>query len=88
MPKVVALHALPPKPHIEHRVTPPHHLGAPEKVLWRRLTSAYDFDDASLVVLSETLTSLQRARRAREQIAREGMTILDRFGQQLPHPLC
>jgi hypothetical protein len=87
MPKVVPLYNIPPKPHVEHRITPPHHLGAPEKTLWRRLTSSYEFDDAALVVLSETLTSLMRARRCREQITHDGLTVADRFGQSAPHPL-
>jgi phage terminase small subunit len=85
--QVVKLRSIPPKPEEKRKTTPPKHLEPPEKELWRTLTATYSFDEAALALLGEALTSLMRARRCREQIAKEGETISDRFGQQLPHPL-
>ena len=61
MPKVVSLHALPPKPVLERTKPAPKHLGAPEKALWRDFTTKYSFDPAALVILGEALTSLMAA---------------------------
>lgn len=55
--------------------------------LWRRLNRDYEFDDAQLVVLRETLEAMDRRRMATAQIKREGMTIVDRWGQVKVHPL-
>ncbi len=86
MPKVVSLHALPPTPVLERTKPPPKHLERPERELWRQLTIKYRLDEAALVILGEALTSLMRARRCREQIAREGEVVEDAFGRRA-HPL-
>jgi hypothetical protein len=41
-----------------------------------------------LRILEEACCSLQRARLAREQIGREGMTFTDAKGQPRMHPAC
>ena len=66
----------------------PLHLEAPEKTLWRDLTTNHDFTDAaSRSLLTSTLEAHMRARRCRIQIATEGETIPDRFGIMKVHPL-
>lgn len=66
----------------------PTHLEAPEKALWRDLTTSHDFADAaSQSLLTSTLEAHMRARRCRIQIATDGETISDRFGIPKAHPL-
>ena len=55
---------------------------------WKKLTAEYDIaDEAGLLLLQTGLESFDRMRGCQEQIAVEGATLLDRFGQQKPHPL-
>jgi len=78
---------LPPKPGTKVPKAPTH-LDTVERALWRSLTSAHRFDDASsLVLLRTALEAHMRARRCREAIDDEGEAIRDRFGQIKPHPL-
>jgi P27 family predicted phage terminase small subunit len=67
---------------------PPEHLGAPERQIWNDVLRDYELTArVSLAVLSTSLEAHQRAREARETIAREGMTIIGRDGQVKVHPL-
>jgi hypothetical protein len=66
----------------------PEHLAAEEASLFVQIIRDYGIKDASsLKVLEEACSSLQRARLAREQIAREGMTFPDSKGKPKMHPL-
>jgi phage terminase small subunit len=79
--------ALPPRP-IPHLPAPPEHLAEPERALWTAWVRAYSFSEtASLSLLDATLCAHMRHRTAREQVAREGATLVDRFGHMKPHPL-
>ena len=68
--------------------SPPKGLSAPSKTLWKRLASEYAIDDdAGLLLLQTAMEARDRMRGAQEAIERDGMTVLDRFGQRKAHPL-
>lgn len=65
-----------------------NHLEAPERKLWRDFTESGDMGDAySQKLLLTALEAHQRARKAREAIDKEGMTVTDKWNQTKPHPL-
>jgi hypothetical protein len=67
----------------------PSHLGREEAELYASIVRAYDMrDEVSQKILEEGLASLQRARLAREVLAKEGMTFKDGKGKPKIHPLC
>src|SRR5262245_60917470 len=68
----------------------PAHLAKAEADLFARVVRSYGLhgDEVSQKILEEACTSLQRAREAREAIAKEGVSYTDRFGQPKRHPLC
>lgn len=67
---------------------PPSHLSKESKRLWTDIVTEYIFDDAaSLSVLQTALEARDRLQECRERINKEGLTVLDRFGQTRPHPL-
>jgi P27 family predicted phage terminase small subunit len=71
-----------------NRRQPPDHLGEPERQIWRHVLGDYDLKNETAVdVLTTALEAHQRAREARETIAREGMTVDGRDGQAKVHPL-
>jgi hypothetical protein len=70
----------------------PTHLGPAEQHLFNEITRVYGLagSEAALQILEETLSSLQRARLAREQIDRDGMTFGGDPEARIPpklHPL-
>lgn len=68
--------------------SPPKGLSTESKALWKRLASEYSIDDdAGLLLLQTAMEARDRMRGAQEAIARDGMTIADRFGQRKAHPL-
>lgn len=68
--------------------TPPKGLSTEAKRWWKRLRTEYEIeDDAGLLLLQTGLEAFDRMRLAQEAIARDGMTVRDRFGQPKPHPL-
>jgi hypothetical protein len=67
---------------------PPSHLGDVAKRLWCDVTDNYQVDDpASLQVLSEACSALDRAERCRRQIDADGETYQSRGGMLRAHPL-
>lgn len=65
----------------------PKHLRAEARRLWKRLTDDYQIDDAGgLALLQAACEAFQRADEARKLIDQDGAVIVDRFGQQKPHP--
>ena len=67
---------------------PPAHLSKEARELWRDIVTEYGIDDAGgLSVLKTGLEAFDRAAAARQAIDKDGMTIVDRFGAQKPHPL-
>ena len=68
---------------------PPAHLSDESKGTWRDLLREWPSiaDVAGLRILRVALESFDRAQEAREEIDRDGMTVMDRFNQVRPHPL-
>jgi P27 family predicted phage terminase small subunit len=67
---------------------PPKHLAKTSQTLWVKILALYDFDDAELVLLAVGLEALDRCTEARERLAVDGLTVLDRYGTAKAHPLC
>lgn len=66
---------------------PPEHLSDEAKDLFRSITLEHSLEPTGLKILQVALEAYDRAQAARKLIDREGMTFLDRFGQQKPHSL-
>jgi hypothetical protein len=68
---------------------PGRDLEEPERKLWRRYTAAYDFppgDTAGLEILRAAMLFYARARKARERLDEDGLTVLDARGTPKIHP--
>jgi P27 family predicted phage terminase small subunit len=79
-PQLVATPVIPPEP--------PAHLGEPEKHIWDAVFRDFDLPtETALAILTAGLESHMRARLAREQVDKDGMTITGRDGQEKVHPL-
>ena len=70
-------------------LNPPSHLSPESKAFWHDIVKDYDFsgDIAGQKILRVALESFDRSQAAREQISKDGMTILDKFSQIKQHPL-
>ena len=69
-------------------IRPPFHLSDESKLIWREILKEYAIDDAAgLRILRVALESFDRSQSAREAIDRDGLTIVDKFGQIKSHPL-
>ena len=64
----------------------PKQLSAEAKGWWRKILECWDLDDAALLILESGLEALDRMRQAQVILAKEGITIEDRFGQAKQHP--
>jgi hypothetical protein len=66
----------------------PSHLAKEEVALWDDLIRTYAIDDAgSLELLALAMEARMRARLCREQVARDGQTVVDDHGTIKAHPL-
>lgn len=65
----------------------PTDLSARSTALWDAVNEALEFTPAEVELLLEALRALDEADRAREQIAVDGPTVLDRSGGTKVHPL-
>ncbi len=65
---------------------PPKHLSAVAKTEWQRVVESWDLDDASLMVLQSYCESGDVERKAQKQLDKDGLCVVDRFGQPKPHP--
>ncbi|MBU5635493.1 phage terminase small subunit P27 family [Geomonas sp. Red69] len=66
----------------------PKHLSKEARNLWDRLLKEYDIgDEAGLLILQTGLEAFDRMRDAQAVIAKEGLTVKDRFDQPKAHPL-
>ncbi len=65
---------------------PPPGLSPEAADWWRKIVSTWKFDDAGLLILENGLSAFDRMRQAQAVIAKEGVTILDRFEQPKQHP--
>lgn len=66
---------------------PPKHLTAPARRWWTQMQREYGITDAGgLSLLAAAADAWERAREARELVAKDGAVTVDRFGQQVAHP--
>src|SRR5215813_420981 len=66
---------------------PPETLSDEAKRWWRSIVEEFQVDDsAGVLLLQSALESFDDMRRAQAILAKEGMTIVDRWGQQKQHP--
>jgi hypothetical protein len=66
---------------------PPEDLGEPEQQIWRDIVADWRGPRVSYALLADALRAHQCARKCREAIARESMTVEGRDGQTRAHPL-
>jgi P27 family predicted phage terminase small subunit len=67
---------------------PPAHLGTEGSALWRSVTRDYEVNtDAQLAQLEVACGALDRMAECRAVIKTEGLTIEDRHGDKVAHPL-
>jgi Phage terminase, small subunit len=82
-PKVV-----PTRSPIRSGPIPPPHLDSEEAALFKSILNEFKVDDiGSLQLLTTAMEAHQRCRVCREAIDREGLTVVDRHGVLVPHPL-
>ena len=66
----------------------PKHLGKHGADLYQRIVNEFGIDDSGgLQLLLACCEALDRLRQVQEVIAKDGVTVQDRFGQVRPHPL-
>jgi len=65
---------------------PPAHLSPSAAQWWRSTVEHYEFHEHHLRLLQLACEAWDRSQAAREQLAREGMTVLGREGGIRPHP--
>lgn len=66
----------------------PKHLSKEAKAQWKRLLDEYGIEDeAGFLILQTGLEAFDRMRQAQAVIAKEGLTVKDRFDQAKAHPL-
>lgn len=66
---------------------PPEHLTNGSAQWWREVVQQYEMDSHHLLLLTAAAEELDAAAMARETVAAEGATYLDRYGQVRPHPM-
>ncbi len=64
----------------------PKHLADRGKAFWLDVAGVYALEDSDVPLLTACGEMLDRAQAAKEQIAKEGQTMVDRFGQVKAHP--
>jgi P27 family predicted phage terminase small subunit len=83
-PKVVPTHA----PIRSGPIPAPSHLDPEEAALFKSIVAEFRVDDiGSLQLLTTAMEAHQRCRTCREAIDRDGLTITDKHGVLVPHPL-
>jgi phage terminase small subunit len=66
---------------------PPVTLSPDAQTWWRQLCDEHDITDAGgILLLNTTLEAWDRMKEAQGVLAREGLTLPDRFGHLKPHP--
>lgn len=71
-----------------HLPAPPADLAATGRELWDKLMTAYRIEDeGGRAVLAVACRAADRAEGCRLKVAKEGMTVRDRWRQVRPHPL-
>jgi P27 family predicted phage terminase small subunit len=65
---------------------PPAHLSKAAKQMWNDITAGYVFDPHHVRLLTTACEAWDRMNQARELLASEGVTYVDRFGAPRCHP--
>jgi P27 family predicted phage terminase small subunit len=67
---------------------PPSHLSTEARRFWSELIAEYGIDDpAGVAILTQACEAHDRVTEARKAIAKDGASVVDRFGQPKAHPL-
>src|SRR5438552_12288015 len=62
-------------------------LGRESAALWRKIVAEFGIEDpAGQTILRTGLEALERLRAAQAEVARDGITVIDRHGQRKAHP--
>ncbi len=69
---------------VKHKV--PAHLSADTRRWIRGILEDYDLDPHHFRILIQTAQAWDRAEEAREKLADEGLTVVDRYGTPKAHP--
>lgn len=64
----------------------PLHLRPATRRWWASVVKTWDLEAHHCRLLTLACEAFDRSEEAREQVAREGLTVLDRFEQVKPHP--
>jgi P27 family predicted phage terminase small subunit len=71
------------------KITVPKNLSQAAKKLWQKIQGEYQITDSGgLSILTTTLEAWDRMKQCEQTLENEGLTVIDRFGQQKTHPLC
>ena len=65
---------------------PPEHLSGNAKRWWQSVFQEFELDHSGIELISLAAEALHLASTARDEIERDGLIVVDRFGQQKPHP--
>lgn len=65
---------------------PPKHLQPATKRWWREVVSSYELETHHLKLLQNCCEAWERAEKAREILRAEGVTTVNRHGEQVAHP--
>jgi len=57
-------------------------------VWWVTFCTDWHLDKAALLILQSALESFDRAQAAAAEVARDGLTVEDRYGKKRMHPCC
>jgi P27 family predicted phage terminase small subunit len=66
----------------------PDHLGTEARTWWQKIQTEFQIDDdAGRLLLQTAMEAFDRMRDCQRDIARDGVSVRDRFDQPKPHPL-
>jgi P27 family predicted phage terminase small subunit len=65
----------------------PKHLKAAGRAYWKAVTEMFEMEEHHLKLLQVACEALDRAEECRLRIAKDGVTVKDRFGIGQAHPL-
>ncbi len=66
---------------------PPKHLSKEAKRLWDEINREWELDSAGLLILQAGLEAYDRMEQARRLIEKQGLTVVDKYGQVKMNPL-
>jgi hypothetical protein len=69
------------------KAKPPGHLSHTMKEFWTHVHSVQNLTERERLILVKAAEAFDSSERCRKQIAKDWMTITDRWGEKNPHPL-